>query len=76
MFAEACIIAAMNKDLLTLIEEYLAETKRSPHRFGFAAVRNGRLVERLREGKPILTTTEQKVRAYLAEQRKRRSAAA
>jgi hypothetical protein len=61
----------MSKDLLTLIEEHLAETGRSPHRFGFLAAKNFRLVERLRQGKPVLTTTDASVRSYIAAERKK-----
>lgn len=44
------------------------------HRFGILACRNGRLVERLREGKPILTSTEQRVRQFITDRRKARCA--
>ena len=47
----------------------MVEAKLGPHRFGILAVRNGRLVERLREGRPILNSTEQQVRDFMRQHR-------
>lgn len=62
----------MNTSLLSDIENFLAETGMSPYRFGFESVKNGRLVERLREGrtpggKParVWPETEMQIRAYM-----------
>lgn len=56
--------------LLQEIEEFLAEFHIGEHRFGFLAVRNGRLVERLRSpnGK-IWPHTEQRVRQFMTDRR-------
>jgi hypothetical protein len=59
----------MNEKLLPLIEDFLAEASISAFRFGILAVNNGRLVERLREGKRIWPDTEMRVRAYIVSQR-------
>lgn len=73
----------MSANLLTEIEQFLAETGMSASRFGLRAARNSRLVERLRErvtkerGKPVRVwpETEQQVREFIRAHRKRRSAA-
>jgi hypothetical protein len=54
-------------DLLPLIERFLSETGMGPTYFGSEAVGNSKLVRRLREGRPITTDTDRKVRAYVAE---------
>jgi hypothetical protein len=51
--------------LLQEIEDYLVKTGWSAYHFGRLAVKNGRLVHRLREGRPLLTTTEARVRAFM-----------
>lgn len=69
-----------NASLLSEVEKFLAETGMSEGRFGFNAVRNSRLVERLRQpvtpkkGKPvrIWPETEMRVRAYMVAERQRR----
>jgi lysine/ornithine N-monooxygenase len=63
----------MRNTLLTEIEAFLAESGLSASRFGWLATRNARLVERLREGKPVLTTTETRVREWLIANRDRKS---
>lgn len=59
----------MSTKLLSEIEQFMVEAKLGPHRFGILAVRNGRLVERLREGRPILNSTEQQVRDFMRQHR-------
>lgn len=74
----------MTDTLLPEIEEFLRETGMSAYRFGFLAAKNGRLVERLREGttpngKPvrIWPETAKQVRDFIrAERRKRAKVAA
>lgn len=56
----------MMTDLLTEIEGCMAILKIGPHRFGILACGNGRVVERLRAGRPVLTTTEERIRAFIA----------
>lgn len=73
----------MRSDLLSEIEAFLEETGLGEHRFGILAVKNGRLVERLRAGKTpggkparIWPETEMEVRAFIRTERQRRSIAA
>jgi hypothetical protein len=66
----------MQQSLITEIEGFLADAGMSPFRFGLLAVRNGRLVERLRCGRRVWPETESKVRGFIAEHRKRASASA
>jgi hypothetical protein len=63
----------MRNELLIEIEAFLIESGLSASRFGLLAAKNARLVERLREGKPVLTTTETRVREWLAANRDRKS---
>jgi hypothetical protein len=70
--------------LLSDIEAFLAETGMGEYRFGIRAVRNGRLIERLRQGttpergKPvrIWPETEREIRDFMAAERARREIAA
>jgi hypothetical protein len=73
----------MNSTLLNEIDEFLSETGMTPYRFGFLAVKNGRLVERLRagatpKGKPvrIWPDTEKQIRKFMRAERSRREVAA
>lgn len=79
MHANACILAVMSTPLLTEIDRFLSETGMSEYTFGFKAVKNGRLVERLRQGqtekgRPIRVwpETEQEIRAFMRFERQRR----
>lgn len=60
----------MKQPLISEIETFLAETGMSPYRFGFEAVRNGRLVDRLRNNRRIWPDTEDRVRAFMRSARK------
>ena len=60
----------MRHNLITLIDEFLAESGMSAYRFGILAVSNGRLVERLRGGRRVWPETDAQVRAYIRAQRK------
>jgi predicted nucleic acid-binding protein len=51
--------------LLSEIEAFLSEAGIGEHRFGILAAKNGRLVERLRDGRRIWPETEAQVRAYI-----------
>lgn len=74
----------MADTLLSEIEDFLNETGMTEYRLGFDAVKNGRLVERLRsgttpQGKPvrIWPETAKQVRDFMrAERRKRAKVAA
>jgi hypothetical protein len=75
---------AMNDTLLSEIETFLNETGMGEYRFGLKAVRNGRLVERLRQGttpergRPVWVRpeTERQIRDFMAAERARREMAA
>ena len=66
----------MNEAILSEIDGFLAETGMKPYRFGFLAVRNGRLVERLRGGRPIQMDTAARVRDFIKTERRKRRVAA
>lgn len=72
LHAKACKVSDMAQTLIHEIREFLAETGLSAYRFGFKAARNGRLVERLEAGNPILNTTEQRVREFIKQERRKR----
>ncbi|MDP3936708.1 MAG: hypothetical protein Q8R92_01075 [Deltaproteobacteria bacterium] len=59
----------MSVDLLTEVEAFLVESGLGEHRFGILAVKNGRLVERLRNNRRIWPDTEMKVRAFIRSRR-------
>ncbi len=52
-------------DLLNEIDSYCAETGMSPTTFGAYAVRDGKLVGRLRRGGEVLPRTAAKIRAFI-----------
>lgn len=79
--AYACIREGMGTNsLLADIEAFLAETGMSAAYFGFRAVRNYRLVDRLRQqatpalGRParVWPDTEDRIRAFMAREREQR----
>ena len=53
-------------ELLEQIEAYLAQTRTSPSTFGRVAVGDPRFVKDLREGRQLRSTTEARVKAFLA----------
>lgn len=55
----------MKRDLITDIEKFMKANGIGPHRFGILAVKNGRLVERLRAGRRIWPETEQQIRDFM-----------
>lgn len=55
----------MRNTLLNDIDAFRRETGMTEYRFGFLAVKNGRLVERLRKGGRIWPDTEAQVRAFM-----------
>ena len=55
----------VHQNLLSEIEAFLTETGMGASYFGKIAAKNSELVQRLREGRPILTQTEQAVRAFI-----------
>lgn len=60
----------MSKALLELIDEYLAETGLSGHRFS-KLVKHSMLHQRLQEGGRVWPETDMKVRAYIMRQREK-----
>lgn len=69
----ACNDSDMNKTLLLEIEKFQARFPMSDYRFGWLAARNGKLVERLREGGRNWPDTEMRVRAFILSESQRRS---
>ncbi|WP_247996644.1 MULTISPECIES: hypothetical protein [Brucella] len=59
----------MSTKLLEEIEAFMAETGTGAFRFGMKAIKNGRLVERLRSGGRVWPETEMEVRAYIRAER-------
>jgi hypothetical protein len=55
----------MRNDLLNEIDEFLSRTGTSKFAFGFAAARNGQLVDRLENGGRVWPETEMAIRAFL-----------
>jgi len=55
----------MTQKLLSDIHAFMAETGLSPFRFGILAVKNGRLVDRLRDGGRVWPETEIAIRAFM-----------
>lgn len=73
----------MNETLLTEIDHFLNETGMAAYRFGFLAVKNGRLVERLRAGVTphgktvrLWPETVKQIRAFIRSERAKRQRAA
>lgn len=62
--------------LLPLIERFLTDTGMGASYFGQRAVRNSKLVHRLRLGRPIQSDTETRLRAFMSEEMSKRKAAA
>ena len=55
----------MTSNLLPEIDRFLARSGWSDYTFGFKAIKNGRLVERLRRGGRIWPETEMEIRAFI-----------
>lgn len=55
----------MNAPLLSEIDRFLRESGMGEFRFGLAAVKNGRLVARLRSGGRVWPETEMQIRAFI-----------
>lgn len=64
-----------SNSLIEEIDAFLAETGMGASYFGKQATGNSEIVRRLREGRPILNETENKVRAFIKARRKSRTAA-
>ena len=63
----------MSQSLLAEIEAFMAETGLSAHRAGILAANNGRLVDRLREGRRVWPDTEKAIRTALRREREART---
>ncbi len=66
---DSVYIALMSTKLLEEIEAFMAETGTGAFRFGMKAIKNGRLVERLRSGGRVWPETEMEIRAYIRAER-------
>ena len=70
----------MTTPLLSDIEQFLRETGMGEYRFGLAAAKNGRLVERLRAGRAgglparVWPETEMEIRSFMRQERSKRPA--
>lgn len=60
----------MDSTLLNEIDAFLSQSGMSEYRFGYLAVSNGRLVERLRNGGRIWPETAEGVRKFIRENEK------
>lgn len=58
------------KELLTACLRFMRETGMSAKRFGLESCGDEHLIRRLREGKSVLLTTADKIRAYIESQRR------
>jgi hypothetical protein len=65
-----------HETLLTEVERFLAVTGMGASYFGQKAVSNSKLVSRLREGRPVETSTEAKIREFIVREMRRRRAEA
>ncbi len=61
-----------HENVLAAVEGFLAETGMGASYFGQKAVANSKLVSRLRVGRPIETSTAEKVVDFIASERRRR----
>lgn len=59
----------MNGELLKDIDAFLRAENIGEHRFGILAASNGRLVERLRDGRRVWPETADRVRSFMADRR-------
>jgi phosphopantothenoylcysteine decarboxylase/phosphopantothenate--cysteine ligase len=59
-------MSSARKDLLAVIEAYLASTGMTATKFGIAAVNDGHLVANLRKGASVTLKTADRVQAYIA----------
>ena len=66
----------MTTTLLSDIDQFLSRHDMADYRFGWLAVKNGRLVERLRDGRRVWPETEMQVRAFMRSYDNMREAAA
>jgi hypothetical protein len=53
-------------DILAEVEEFLRTSGMGPSYFGKLAVGNSEIVRKLRDGRPILTSTAERLRAFIA----------
>ena len=63
----------MRTPILEEIDAFMAETGIGGFRFGMLAIKNGRLVERLRYGGRIWPDTEERIRAFMIAEKERRA---
>lgn len=53
------------ENLLTEIEQFCAEFHLSSYTFGYKAIKNGRLVDRLKNGGRVWPDTERRIRDFM-----------
>ncbi len=59
----------IHKDLITEIDEFIADTGMGVSYFGKTAVGNSEVVSRLKRGKTIHATTEHRLREFMCKRR-------
>lgn len=57
------------ENLLTEIEEFCEEFSLGNYTFGYKAIKNGRLVDRLRNGGRVWPDTERRIRDFMSNYR-------
>lgn len=57
------------ENLLTEIEEFCDEFHLSNYTFGYKAIKNGRLIDRLKNGGRVWPDTEQRIRNFMSNYR-------
>lgn len=62
----------MRSPILEEIDAFMAETGIGGFRFGILAIKNGRLVDRLRSGGRIWPETEERIRVFMKAEKERR----
>lgn len=65
-----------HEPIILSIERFLADTGMSASYFGEKAVRNSKVVSRLRNGRPIQDDTAARLRSFMADEMAKRKAAA
>jgi hypothetical protein len=72
---EPPLAAPTDEELLAHVEQFLAESKIPPTRFGIEALREGGLVASLRKGRSLSLKSANKVLGYIAEWKRDNAAA-
>ncbi|WP_423209052.1 hypothetical protein E2976_17535 [Paracoccus yeei] len=63
----------MSRKLLSELEGLMADTGLSAHRVGILCAKNGRIIDRLRNGGRVWPETESEIRSAIRRERSRRT---